>query len=75
MAFYWNEDDRRDQEFRRQMNAQTIYIDNGCCDRCGDQAVSECAKCGRLLCELHSCFDGHCPDHTDVTRTSFSNIE
>jgi hypothetical protein len=68
MTFYWNEDDKKDQEFRRRINTQTIYIDNGRCDLCGDQSVSECTKCRRLLCELHTCIDGYCPEHAIATE-------
>jgi hypothetical protein len=67
MALYWNDDDRKDQGTRRQVNAGSIYTDNGRCDWCGDRLngyTSECSVCKALLCPLHSCVDGRCPEHT-----------
>jgi hypothetical protein len=66
-AFYWDENDRKDQEFRQNINAETIYSENACCDWCGDRLngyTFECTVCGALLCPLHSCVDGRCPEHT-----------
>jgi len=65
--FYWNEEDRKDQELRCQTNVGRTYTDNACCDFCGDQLngySSECPVCKALLCPLHCCVDGRCPEHT-----------
>jgi len=73
MAFYWNEADRKDQELRRHANdsithTDNSYTDSARCDLCGDLLngyTSECTVCKALLCPLHSCVDGRCPEHTN----------
>lgn len=65
--FYWDENDRKDQEFRRKINVGTVYTDNALCNWCGDRLngyTFECIVCKALLCPLHSCVDGCCPEHT-----------
>ncbi len=64
MSFYWNEDDRKDQEARRLVNAGRIYTDNARCDWCGAGSVVQCAACESLVCPLHICVDGCCPECT-----------
>ncbi len=69
MAFYWNEVDRKEEELRRHVG--TIYTDNARCDWCGDQLSGytfECTVCKALLCPLHSCIDGRCPEHTNPSE-------
>lgn len=39
-SFYWNDDDRRDQQLRRSVNADQAYTEN-----------SNCEFCGALLCD------------------------
>jgi hypothetical protein len=71
MAFYWNEADRKDQEFGRHIKDGTTYTDNACCDYCGDPLngyTFECTVCKALLCPLHSCVDGRCPEHTQLSQ-------
>lgn len=60
--------DSKDQEFRRKINPDTSYTDNARCDWCGDLLngyTFECAVCKALLCPIHSCVDGRCPEHTN----------
>jgi hypothetical protein len=67
MGFYWNADDRKDQEFRRTAYKGRVYTDDARCDWCRDRlegSGSECSFCGALLCAIHSCVDGRCPEHT-----------
>lgn len=66
-TFYWDEADRKDQEARRQVNAGGIYTDDARCDLCGARLngyTFECEVCKILLCPLHSCVDGRCPEDT-----------
>ena len=66
-AFYLDENDRTDQEFRRNINAKTIYASDARCEWCGDSLngyTAECIVCKVLLCPLHSCADECCPEHT-----------
>ena len=68
MAFYWNEADRKDQQFSRHINDGTVYTENARCDLCGDQLngyTFECTVCKALMCPMHSCVDGRCPEHTN----------
>ncbi len=71
MALYLNEDDRKDQEFRLTAYKGRVHIDDAQlalrCDWCRDRldgSGSECSFCGALLCAIHSCIDGRCPEHT-----------
>ena len=69
MAFYCNENDRKDQEFRRTAYKRRVFPDTGdeLCDWCRDRLDgdgSQCSFCGALLCSMHSCIDGRCPEHT-----------
>ena len=71
MAFYWSEADRKDQELRRHANDGTIYTDEARCDWCGDLLKGytfECTVCKALLCPLHNCVDGRCPEHTNPSE-------
>lgn len=73
MTFYWNDEDKKDQEQRRQINASVIYSDEGSCDVCRAPLHGycvECSVCGALLCPLHSCVDGRCPEHTGGEQTA-----
>ena len=73
MSIYWSEADRKDQEFRRSVNAGPTYTEDARCDWCGDQLngyACECPVCKFLLCPLHSCVDGKCPEHTSVGESA-----
>jgi hypothetical protein len=64
---YWSENDRKDQEVRRQINAGRTYTDDTRCEWCGallNGYIFECTLCKALLCPQHSCADGCCPQHT-----------
>jgi hypothetical protein len=46
--------------------------DPGRCDWCHDILdgnSSQCTDCGALLCAIDSCFDGRCPEHTNIYRS------
>ena len=63
MSSYWNDADKKDQEFRRQINAGTIYTDDASCDCCGRRLLGcsfDCLVCNLLLCTLCICADGCC---------------
>jgi len=67
MNFYWTDDDQKDQEMRRLANRSMVYSESARCDWCGDSLngeASECPVCSSLLCPIHSCVDGRCPEHT-----------
>lgn len=70
-VFFSGENDRKDQEFRRNINAATSYTENERCDRCGDRLngyTFECMICKALVCPLHSYTDGCCPEHTGLGK-------
>lgn len=67
MAFYWNEEDRKDQQERRSINEGKIYTDTANCDCCGNKLHGswfDCIKCNALVCTLCICGDGCCPSCT-----------
>lgn len=56
-----------DGEGSREIKATVGYTDRARCDWCGDELhgyTSECSVCSVLLCPIHSCVDGRCPEHT-----------
>jgi hypothetical protein len=68
VTLYWNDDDKKDQEFRREIGAGRAYMDSARCDWCKDPlngSGSECEVCHCLLCSLDTCVDGRCPEHTN----------
>jgi hypothetical protein len=62
-GLYLNDDDRRDQESRRDINAGRVYTDRARCDWCGDRLEGRsfpCSACGALICTL-CIYDERCP--------------
>ena len=73
MNFYGNESDRMDLESRRHVNDQTVYAEDASCDWCGERLngyTFECEVCKALLCPIHSCVDGRCPEHTKAGQST-----
>jgi len=63
-SLYRNDDDRRDRQFRRSVNADRTYTDESCCEFCGSElfgSAFQCIKCGSLTCTSCTCEDGCCP--------------
>jgi hypothetical protein len=59
---YGNED-RKDRDFRRSVNAERIYTESACCDMCGDRLDGrggQCLACDALLCTNCIGGDGRC---------------
>lgn len=74
MPFRWSEEYRRDQEARRLVNQHTVYTETARCVWCGDRLngrTSGCTICGSLLCPIHSCVDGRCPEHANPSELAF----
>ena len=66
-VFYWNEEDRKDQEARRTINAGRTYTDTACCNTCRALlrgSAFQCVVCNSLTCTSCICADGCCPAHT-----------
>jgi hypothetical protein len=69
--FYWDDEDREDQEARRAINARRTYTDTACCNSCGTSlrgSAFQCAVCNSLVCALCICYDECCPTHTNAGR-------
>ena len=67
MAIYWSDAEKKDQEARSRVKAGRVYTEDARCDWCGDRLngyAFECEECQALMCPLHSCVDGRCPEHT-----------
>ncbi len=66
-GFYWNDEDKKDQEFRRSINEGRVYTESASCDFCGAQLQGrafQCEMCDALACTLCVCDDGCCPSCT-----------
>jgi hypothetical protein len=73
--FYLNDDDRRDQESRPNINAGRVYTERAHCDWCGEWLEGRsfpCGACGALLCSLCICRDERCPACTGTGREPLS---
>jgi hypothetical protein len=58
-----NDAERKDQEFRRSVNAGRVYTEHARCDQCGyslEGRGSQCFACGSLLCTNCIGGDGRC---------------
>jgi len=62
--FYWDENDKADQEMRSMVNLDRVYTDDSACEFCGtvlSGSAFQCIKCNSLTCASCISEGGSCP--------------